>query len=101
VWIAAPVPTSHSVRDQTLEKRGAKLWRLLARGKGNLVRYRDSFLHAGVLLAECARLGLEGIVSKRKDGALPVGHALGGGSRSRPSNGGRQASTRAKLFNAR
>jgi hypothetical protein len=45
---------------------------LLARGKGDLIRYSDSFPDAAVLLAECARLGLEGIVCKRKD-ALSVG----------------------------
>src|SRR6516165_7757388 len=50
-----------------LEQRRAQLKRLLGRSKGNLIRYSDSFPDPIVLLAECIRLGLEGIVCKRKD----------------------------------
>jgi bifunctional non-homologous end joining protein LigD len=55
------------LRDEPLEKRRARLKRLLARSKGNLLRFSDSFPDPVVLLAECIRLGLEGIVCKRKD----------------------------------
>ena len=48
-------------------QRRAKLQALLARAKCNLIRYSESFPDAGVLLAECVRLGFEGIVAKRKD----------------------------------
>ena len=37
------------------------------RSKGNLIRFSDSFPDSVVLLAECIRLGLEGIVCKLKD----------------------------------
>jgi len=50
-----------------LEQRRAQLKRLLGRSKGNLIRYSDSFPDPIVLLAECIRLGLEGIVCKRRD----------------------------------
>jgi bifunctional non-homologous end joining protein LigD len=54
------------LRDQPLKKRRVQLKRLLAHGKSGLLRCSDSFPDAGALLAECARLGLEGIVCKRK-----------------------------------
>jgi hypothetical protein len=47
---------------------------LVARAKCNLIRFSESFPDAGVLLAECARLGLEGIVRKAKGRALSVWH---------------------------
>jgi bifunctional non-homologous end joining protein LigD len=55
------------LREQPLEQRRAQLKRLLARSKGNLIRFSDGFPDPIVLLAECIRLGLEGIVCKRKD----------------------------------
>ena len=55
------------LRKQPLEQRRAQLKRLLGRSKGNLIRYSDSFPDPIVLLAECIRLGLEGIVCKRRD----------------------------------
>jgi hypothetical protein len=42
----------------------AKLQALLARAKCNLIRFSESFPDAKSLLAECARLGLEGIVAR-------------------------------------
>jgi bifunctional non-homologous end joining protein LigD len=55
------------LRDQPLELRRARLKRLLAGSTGGLIRFSDGFADADALLAECARLGLEGIVAKRKD----------------------------------
>jgi bifunctional non-homologous end joining protein LigD len=56
----------HDLLDEPLDKR-ARLKRLLARSKGKLLRFSDRFPDASVLLAECVRLGLEGIVCKRED----------------------------------
>jgi bifunctional non-homologous end joining protein LigD len=67
----------HDLRERPLEKRRAQLKRLLGRGKSNLLRYSDSFPDAGTLLAECARLGLEGIVAKRKDAPYRSGSRAG------------------------
>jgi bifunctional non-homologous end joining protein LigD len=50
---------------------------LLARGKGNLLRFSDNFPDATVLLAECIRFGLEGIVAKRKDAPYRSGTRSG------------------------
>jgi bifunctional non-homologous end joining protein LigD len=65
------------LRDEPLVKRRTRLKRLLARGKGNLLRFSDSFPDAVVLLAECIRLGLEGIVCKRKDARYRSGARCG------------------------
>jgi bifunctional non-homologous end joining protein LigD len=65
------------VRDQPLVDRRTKLAALLARSKGDLIRFSESFPDAGVLLAECARLGLEGIVAKRKDSPYRSGPRAG------------------------
>jgi hypothetical protein len=40
-----------------------RCWR---RAKCNVIRFSGAFPDADALLAECARLGLEGIVAKRK-----------------------------------
>jgi bifunctional non-homologous end joining protein LigD len=65
------------LRDQPLEKRRVQLKRLLARSKSDLLGYSDSFPDAGVLLAKCVRLGLEGIVCKRKDAPYRSGTRSG------------------------
>jgi bifunctional non-homologous end joining protein LigD len=65
------------LRDEPLEQRRAQLGRLLDRSKGNVLRFSDSFPDAGVLLAECVRLGLEGIVCKRKDAPYRSGPRSG------------------------
>jgi ATP-dependent DNA ligase len=46
---------------------------LLARAKCNVIRFSEAFPDDGALLAECARLGLEGIVAKRKDSPYRLG----------------------------
>jgi bifunctional non-homologous end joining protein LigD len=65
------------LREQPLVQRRARLQALLARAKCNLIRFSESFPDAGVLLAECARLGLEGIVAKRKDAPYRSGSRSG------------------------
>jgi bifunctional non-homologous end joining protein LigD len=65
------------LRDQPLEERRARLKTLLARSKGDLIRFSESFPDAGALLAECARLGLEGIVCKRRDSVYRSGPRSG------------------------
>jgi bifunctional non-homologous end joining protein LigD len=65
------------LRDQPLEQRRARLEALLARGKSDLVRFSESFPDANALLAECVRLGLEGIVCKRKDSVYRSGPRSG------------------------
>jgi bifunctional non-homologous end joining protein LigD len=50
---------------------------LLARADSNLIRYSEAFPDAGDLLAERARLGLEGIVAKRKESAYRSGTRSG------------------------
>jgi bifunctional non-homologous end joining protein LigD len=71
-YCAAP-----DLRDEPLEQRRARLKRLLKQSKGTLLRYSDSFPDAVVLLAECIRLGLEGIVCKRKDAPYRSGSRSG------------------------
>jgi bifunctional non-homologous end joining protein LigD len=63
------------LRDLPLVQRRAKLQAqaLLARAKCNLIRFSESFPDAGVVLAECARRGFEGIVRKRKDAVYRSG----------------------------
>jgi bifunctional non-homologous end joining protein LigD len=50
---------------------------LLSHSKGKLLRFSDSFPDSSVLLAECVRLGLEGIVCKRKDAPYRSGSRSG------------------------
>jgi bifunctional non-homologous end joining protein LigD len=65
------------LRELPLVQRRAKLQALLGRAKCNLIRFSQSFPNAGVLLAECVRLGLEGIVAKRKDSPYRSGTRSG------------------------
>jgi bifunctional non-homologous end joining protein LigD len=65
------------LRELPLEQRRAQLKRLLNRSKSNLIRFSDSFPDPIVLLAECIRLGLEGIVCKRKDAPYRSGTRCG------------------------
>jgi bifunctional non-homologous end joining protein LigD len=55
------------LREQPLVQRRARLEALLKRAKCNVIRFSEAFPNANDLLAECARLGLEGIVAKRRD----------------------------------
>jgi bifunctional non-homologous end joining protein LigD len=65
------------IREQPLVQRRAQLEAVLKRGSSRLIRFSESFPDAGVLLAECARRGLEGIVSKRKDAPYRSGMRSG------------------------
>ena len=55
------------LREQPLVQRRARLEALLKRAKCNVIRFSETFPNANDLLAECARLGVEGIVAKRRD----------------------------------
>jgi hypothetical protein len=48
------------LREQPLVQRRARLQAVLARAKDNVIRFSDAFPDTNALLAECARLGLEG-----------------------------------------
>ena len=50
---------------------------MLARAKCNVIRFSETFSNANDLLAECARLGLEGIVAKRRDAPYRSGTRSG------------------------
>jgi bifunctional non-homologous end joining protein LigD len=65
------------LREQPLVQRRARLQALLARAKCNVIRFSEAFPDAGLLLSECARLGLEGIVAKRKDAPYRSGTRSG------------------------
>jgi bifunctional non-homologous end joining protein LigD len=64
-------------REQPLVQRRARLQALLTRAKCNVIRFSEAFPNANDLLAECARLGLEGIVAKRKDAPYRSGTRSG------------------------
>jgi bifunctional non-homologous end joining protein LigD len=53
-----------NLRPQQLLTRRAKLQKLITRFDNGFVRFSEAFTDAEKLLAECERLGLEGIVSK-------------------------------------
>jgi bifunctional non-homologous end joining protein LigD len=57
--------------------RRARLKGLLTRCKSDLIRFSEAFPDANVLLAECARRGLEGIVAKRRDAPYRSGERSG------------------------
>ena len=65
------------LRDQPLVQRRARLQASLARAKCNVIRFSEAFPDADGLLAECARLGLEGIVAKRRDSPYRSGTRSG------------------------
>jgi bifunctional non-homologous end joining protein LigD len=65
------------LREQPLVQRRARLQALLVRADSKLIRYSEAFPNANDLLAECARLGLEGIVAKRKDAPYRSGTRSG------------------------
>jgi bifunctional non-homologous end joining protein LigD len=57
---------NHDIREHPLVQRRAQLEAVLKRGNtGSRLIRSESFDDADALLAECARRGLEGIVSKR------------------------------------
>ena len=65
------------LREQPLVQRRARLEALLKRAKCNVIRFSETFPNANDLLAECARLSLEGIVAKRKDAPYRSGARSG------------------------
>jgi bifunctional non-homologous end joining protein LigD len=69
--------TGHDLREQPLVQRRARLQVLLAHAKCNVIRLSETFPNANDLLAECARLGLEGIVAKRRNAPYRSGTRSG------------------------
>jgi bifunctional non-homologous end joining protein LigD len=65
------------LREQPLVQRRARLEALLKRAKCSVIRFIETFRNANDLLAEYARLGLEGIVAKRKDAPYRSGTRSG------------------------
>jgi bifunctional non-homologous end joining protein LigD len=65
------------LREQPLVQRRARLQALLARANCNVIRFSEAFPNANDLLAKCARLGLEGIVAKRRDAPYRSGTRSG------------------------
>jgi bifunctional non-homologous end joining protein LigD len=65
------------LREQPLVQRRARLEALLKRAKCNVIRFSEAFPDPKALLVECVRLGLEGIVAKRKDSPYRSGTRSG------------------------
>ena len=65
------------VRHEPLEERRARLEGLLAGAHGDLLRFSEAFDDAEKLLAAALELGLEGIVSKKRDQPYRSGKNLG------------------------
>jgi bifunctional non-homologous end joining protein LigD len=65
------------IRDEPLVQRRARLRALLNRSKSRLIRFSESFDDPIALLAECERLGFEGVVSKRRDAPYRSGTRSG------------------------
>ena len=67
-----------SLLDEPLETRKTRLQALIARGRGGRIRYADHVVgHGEAFFAQAATLGVEGIVSKRRDGAYQPGRRSG------------------------
>jgi bifunctional non-homologous end joining protein LigD len=63
---------------QPLEGRKARLQALVARGSGRRIRYADHVVgHGGAFFEQARKLGVEGIVSKRRDGVYQPGRRSG------------------------
>jgi bifunctional non-homologous end joining protein LigD len=65
------------VRHEPLEERRARLEGLLAGVDGDLPRFSETFDDAEKLLAAALELGLEGIVSKKRDQPCRPGKNVG------------------------
>jgi bifunctional non-homologous end joining protein LigD len=64
--------------DTPLEARKARLQALVAAGSGGRIRYADHVVgHGDAFFAHATRLGVEGIVSKRRDGTYQPGRRSG------------------------
>lgn len=57
----------HDLRSEPLDSRRERLRQLLIDADNRLLRFSDDFLDPEKLLAAAERMGLEGIVSKRRD----------------------------------
>ena len=67
-----------SLLARPLEDRKTRLQALVARGSGRRIRYADHVVgHGDAFFAQATRLGVEGIVSKRRDGVYQPGRRSG------------------------
>ena len=71
------VMDGRDIRRRPLEERRARLKELLFAADWSLVRFSDSFTDGEDLLEAAARLGLEGIVSKKRKSLYVAGPACG------------------------
>ena len=63
---------------QPLEARKARLQTLVSRSAGRRIRYADHVVgHGAAFFAQATKLGVEGIVSKRRDGVYQPGRRSG------------------------
>ena len=74
---SCPQPPSSSVRYEPLKERRARLETLLAGADADVLRFSEAFDDAEKLLAAALELGLEGIVSKKRDQPYRSGKNLG------------------------
>jgi bifunctional non-homologous end joining protein LigD len=65
------------VRREPLEERRARLESLFSGADGDLLRFLEAFDDAEMLLAAALELGLEGIVSKKREQPYRSGKNLG------------------------
>jgi bifunctional non-homologous end joining protein LigD len=67
-----------SLLARPLEDRKARLQAIVARGSGRRIRYADHVVgHGDAFFEHATRLGVEGIVSKRRDGVYQPGRRSG------------------------
>jgi bifunctional non-homologous end joining protein LigD len=67
-----------SLLDRPLEERKARLQALVTRGGGRRIRYSDHVVgHGEAFFEQANKLGVEGIVSKRRDGTYQPGRRSG------------------------
>jgi bifunctional non-homologous end joining protein LigD len=68
----------HSLLALPLEQRKARLHALVAHGTGRRIRYADHVVgHGEAFFEQASKLGVEGIVSKRRDGVYQPGRRSG------------------------
>jgi bifunctional non-homologous end joining protein LigD len=75
--IASTYWNGRDLREQPLGQRRARLEALLKRAKCNPIRFSETFPNVNDFLAECVRIGLKGIVAKRKDAPYRSGSQSG------------------------
>ena len=88
------------VRSEPLEERRARLEALLAGADADLLRFSEAFDDAEKLLLAALELGLEGIVSKKRDQPYRSGKNLGWVKVKTAACGARRTATAGRCFSA-